>query len=109
MKLGKRSKGADDFDDDELEKEIEIVRNYEKENNIFSKYDLDMLKKQHQMQKQKHQEEQELMKRSSSFLSSNVDHKERSKERKKMVEENRGKVDKRVNAMAELKARREGK
>lgn len=36
-------------------------------------------------------------------------HKERSKERKKTVEENRGKVDKRVNAMAELKARRERK
>ncbi|KAK4872946.1 hypothetical protein RN001_014975 [Aquatica leii] len=40
---------------------------------------------------------------------SSVDHKERSKERKKNIEENRGKVDKRVNAMAELKARREGK
>lgn len=40
---------------------------------------------------------------------SSIDHKERSKERKKNIEENRGKVDKRVNAMAELKARREGK
>ncbi|XP_060534503.1 RNA polymerase-associated protein Rtf1 isoform X2 [Cylas formicarius] len=40
---------------------------------------------------------------------SSIDHKERSKERKKIIEENRGKVDKRVNAMAELKARREGK
>lgn len=39
---------------------------------------------------------------------SSIDHKERSKERKKNIEENRGKVDKRVNAMAELKARREG-
>lgn len=39
-----------------------------------------------------------------------IDLKERSKERKKNIEENRGKVDnKRVNAMAELKARREGK
>ncbi|KAG5874670.1 hypothetical protein JTB14_011757 [Gonioctena quinquepunctata] len=38
-----------------------------------------------------------------------IDHKERSKERKKNIEENRGRVDKRVNAMAELKARREGK
>ncbi|XP_065161988.1 RNA polymerase-associated protein Rtf1 isoform X2 [Atheta coriaria] len=40
---------------------------------------------------------------------SSIDHKERSKERKKNIEENRGKVDKRVNAMAELKARREGR
>lgn len=40
---------------------------------------------------------------------SSIDHKERSKERKKNIEENRGRVDKRVNAMAELKARREGK
>ncbi|CAH0547959.1 unnamed protein product [Brassicogethes aeneus] len=40
---------------------------------------------------------------------SSIDHKERSKERKKNIEENRGKVDKRINAMAELKARREGK
>lgn len=40
---------------------------------------------------------------------SSIDHKERSKERKKNIEENRGKVDKRVNAMAELKARREDK
>lgn len=40
---------------------------------------------------------------------SSIDHKERSKERKKNIEENRGKVDKRVNAMAELKARRQGK
>ncbi|XP_066138501.1 RNA polymerase-associated protein Rtf1 isoform X2 [Euwallacea fornicatus] len=41
---------------------------------------------------------------------SSIDHKERSKERKKNIEENRGKADnKRVNAMAELKARREGK
>ncbi|KAJ8924951.1 hypothetical protein NQ315_001116 [Exocentrus adspersus] len=41
---------------------------------------------------------------------SSIDHKERSKERKKNIEENRGKTDnKRVNAMAELKARREGK
>lgn len=40
---------------------------------------------------------------------SSSDLKERSKERKKNIEENRGKVDKRVNAMAELKARREGK
>ncbi|XP_022910236.1 RNA polymerase-associated protein Rtf1 [Onthophagus taurus] len=39
---------------------------------------------------------------------SSIDHKERSKERKKNIEENRGKVDKRVNAMAELKAKREG-
>lgn len=39
-----------------------------------------------------------------------IDLKERSKERKKNIEENRGKFDnKRVNAMAELKARREGK
>lgn len=45
---------------------------------------------------------------SSDFGSNAIDHKERSKERKKTVEENRGKVDKRVNAMAELKARREG-
>ncbi|CAH1105776.1 unnamed protein product [Psylliodes chrysocephalus] len=48
-------------------------------------------------------EQRELMKTSS------IDHKERSKERKKNIEENRGKTDKRVNAMAELKARREGK
>lgn len=40
---------------------------------------------------------------------SSIDHKERSKERKKNIEENRGRVDKRVNAMAELKARREGR
>ncbi|XP_050301365.1 RNA polymerase-associated protein Rtf1 [Anthonomus grandis grandis] len=41
---------------------------------------------------------------------SSIDHKERSKERKKNIEENRGKVEnKRFNAMAELKARREGK
>lgn len=40
---------------------------------------------------------------------SSIDHKERSKERKKNIEENRGRVDKRVNAMAELKARREDK
>ncbi|KAK9881422.1 hypothetical protein WA026_016310 [Henosepilachna vigintioctopunctata] len=40
---------------------------------------------------------------------SSIDHKERSKERKKNIEEKRGKVDKRVNAMAELKARREDK
>lgn len=40
---------------------------------------------------------------------SSIDHKERSKERKKNIEENRGKIDKRVNAMAELKARRQGK
>lgn len=40
---------------------------------------------------------------------SSIDHKERSKERKKNIEENRGKVDKRVNAMAQLKAKREGK
>lgn len=40
---------------------------------------------------------------------SSIDHKERSKERKKNIEENRGRVDKRINAMAELKARREGK
>ncbi|CAG9864528.1 unnamed protein product [Phyllotreta striolata] len=41
---------------------------------------------------------------------SSIDHKERSKERKKNIEENRGKTDnKRVNAMAELKARREDK
>ncbi|XP_057672623.1 RNA polymerase-associated protein Rtf1 [Diorhabda carinulata] len=41
---------------------------------------------------------------------STIDHKERSKERKKNIEENRGKAEnKRVNAMAELKARREGK
>lgn len=45
----------------------------------------------------------------SSHIYSSIDHKERSKERKKNIEENRGKVDKRVNAMAELKARREGK
>nr|XP_023022989.1 RNA polymerase-associated protein Rtf1-like [Leptinotarsa decemlineata] len=38
-----------------------------------------------------------------------IDHKGRSKERKKNIEENRGRVDKRVNAMAELKARREEK
>ncbi|CAG9831626.1 unnamed protein product [Diabrotica balteata] len=39
-----------------------------------------------------------------------IDHKERSKERKKNIEENRGKTEnKRFNAMAELKARREGK
>lgn len=44
-----------------------------------------------------------------SLLYTSIDHKERSKERKKNIEENRGKVDKRVNAMAELKARREGK
>lgn len=46
---------------------------------------------------------------SKSVQYSSIDHKERSKERKKNIEENRGKVDKRVNAMAELKARREGK
>ncbi|CAG9771100.1 unnamed protein product [Ceutorhynchus assimilis] len=41
---------------------------------------------------------------------SSIDHKERSKERKKNIEENRGKTEnKRFNAMAELKARREGK
>ncbi|XP_045464937.1 RNA polymerase-associated protein Rtf1 [Harmonia axyridis] len=40
---------------------------------------------------------------------SSIDHKERSKERKKNIEENRGKMDKRMNAMAELKARREDK
>lgn len=44
----------------------------------------------------------------SDFGGNVLDHKERSKDRKKAVEENRGKVDKRVNAMAELKARREG-
>jgi RNA polymerase-associated protein RTF1 len=38
-----------------------------------------------------------------------VDPKERSKERKKTVEENRGKVDKKAQAMNLLKARREEK
>lgn len=38
-----------------------------------------------------------------------MDHKERSKERKKTVEENRGKVDKKAHAMNLLKARREEK
>lgn len=36
-----------------------------------------------------------------------MDPKERSKERKKTVEENRGKVDKKAHAMTLLKARRE--
>ncbi|XP_018335977.2 RNA polymerase-associated protein Rtf1 [Agrilus planipennis] len=44
---------------------------------------------------------------SAQFIS--IDHKERSKERKKNIEENRGRQDKRADAMAELKARREGK
>lgn len=43
----------------------------------------------------------------SEFGNNVLDHKERSTNRKKAVEENRGRVDKRVNAMAELKARRE--
>ena len=38
-----------------------------------------------------------------------MDPKERSKERKKTVEENRGKVDKKAHAMNLLKARREEK
>ncbi|XP_030766136.1 RNA polymerase-associated protein Rtf1 [Sitophilus oryzae] len=53
-------------------------------------------------------EEPDTSKLQTDFTS--IDHKERSKERKKNIEENRGKAEnKRVNAMAELKARREGK
>ncbi|XP_076272713.1 RNA polymerase-associated protein Rtf1 [Rhynchophorus ferrugineus] len=54
------------------------------------------------------QEEPDTSKIQTDF--SSIDHKERSKERKKNIEENRGKAEnKRFNAMAELKARREGK
>lgn len=58
--------------------------------------------------KQKWKERNSQSSSSADFGSSAIDHKERSKERKKTVEENRGRVDKRVNAMAELKARRDG-
>lgn len=44
-----------------------------------------------------------------SIADNKMDVKERSKERKKMVEENRGKMDKKAQAMNLLKARREEK
>ncbi|ENN77106.1 hypothetical protein D910_10215 [Dendroctonus ponderosae] len=61
-----------------------------------------------QVRNEEQEEEQDASRLQLDF--SSIDHKERSKERKKNIEENRGKTDnKRFNAMAELKARREDK
>lgn len=64
-------------------------------------------KKEKEKEKEKENEFEEPQLLQTDF--SSIDHKERSKERKKNIEENKKTDNKRFNAMAELKAKREGK
>lgn len=99
----------------EKERETEIFKRIEQRELMKTRFEIE--KKLRQARKAERAKEKPFSKpkekeRDHSRLQtdfSSIDHKERSKERKKNIEENRGRVDKRVNAMAELKARREDK
>lgn len=93
-----------------------IISNQIKINDMYN-YRFEIEKKLRQAKKAERAKEsgKQKWKERSQSTSSNgdygtgaIDHKERSKDRKKTIEENRGRVDKRVNAMAELKAKRDG-
>ncbi|EEB12218.1 RNA polymerase-associated protein RTF1, putative [Pediculus humanus corporis] len=89
----------------EVEREKEIYKRIEQREVMKTRFEIEkklrMAKKQEM--KKKHGKDK---KYDSTYK---MDHKERSKERKKTVEENRGKVDKKAHAMNLLKARREEK
>lgn len=98
----------------EKERETEIFKRIEQRELMKTRFEIE--KKLRQAKKAERARDKPLVKyrdkdstKSLQTDFSSIDHKERSKERKKNIEENRGRVDKRVNAMAELKARREGK
>ncbi|KAH0812712.1 hypothetical protein GEV33_010078 [Tenebrio molitor] len=102
----------------EKERETEIFKRIEQRELMKTRFEIE--KKLRQAKKaerarekpHRHKDKEKEKDRDHSKLQTDftsIDHKERSKERKKNIEENRGRVDKRVNAMAELKARREDK
>ncbi|EEZ99586.2 RNA polymerase-associated protein Rtf1 [Tribolium castaneum] len=100
----------------EKERETEIFKRIEQRELMKTRFEIEkklrQAKKAERAREKPHKHKDKEKSRDHSKLQtdfSSIDHKERSKERKKNIEENRGKVDKRVNAMAELKARREDK
>ncbi|KAL0273497.1 UNVERIFIED_CONTAM: hypothetical protein PYX00_006144 [Menopon gallinae] len=89
----------------EVEREKEIYKRIEQREVMKTRFEIE--KKLRMAKKQEMKKKQGKEKNYDSAMK--MDPKERSKERKKTVEENRGKVDKKAQAMTLLKARREEK
>ncbi|KAK9510204.1 hypothetical protein O3M35_005039 [Rhynocoris fuscipes] len=93
----------------EKEREQEIFKRVEQREIMKTRFEIEKklrLAKKQEMKKKKKSSSSGTKK---SVTDSKMDAKERSKERKKTVEENRGKMDKKAQAMNLLKARREEK
>uniref|UniRef100_A0A0V0G5C4 Putative rna polymerase-associated protein rtf1 n=1 Tax=Triatoma dimidiata TaxID=72491 RepID=A0A0V0G5C4_TRIDM len=93
----------------EKEREQEIFKRVEQREIMKTRFEIEKklrLAKKQEMKKKKKSSSSGSKK---SITDNKMDVKERSKERKKMVEENRGKMDKKAQAMNLLKARREEK